>query len=356
MVILRQLIKDFGLPIKIRGVATVRDEDGLACSSRNQFLSPKERNISLALPKTLAKAAQQVLKRERLDLQEMRCSLEQKGLQVDYLEVVDPHKLQPRQTNQHFSLLAAAVRCGSTRLIDHTFLMTHKPIVAIDGPAGAGKSTVTRAFAKKLGLLYLDTGAMYRAVAWLINEKRINPKDEVAVKQALKGLELVLQPSKDNPKVIINGNQVTDAIRSPKITSIVSLIAAQKAVREELTSQQKAIGISGGLVAEGRDIGTAVFPNAELKIFLTATTAERARRRIIDLQHQGFSNLDIKEVEAQINKRDLMDSTREISPLTKAEDAIELITDNMDIQTVIKEIEELFRMKIPEEVWPSPAS
>jgi len=234
--------------------------------------------------------------------------------------------------------------------------MTHKPIVAIDGPAGAGKSTVTRAFAKKLGLLYLDTGAMYRAVAWLINEKRINPKDEVAVKQALKGLELVLQPSKDNPKVIINGNQVTDAIRSPKITSIVSLIAAQKAVREELTSQQKAIGISGGLVAEGRDIGTAVFPNAELKIFLTATTAERARRRIIDLQHQGFSNLDVKEVEAQINKRDLMDSTREISPLTKAEDAIELITDNMDIQTVIKEIEELFRMKIPEEVWPSPAS
>ena len=354
-VILRKLINDLGLPIKIRGVATVRDLDGLAYSSRNQYLSKSEREQSLALPNELAKAAQDVQQRKILDLQAIRSSLEQKDLKVEYLEIVDPHQLQPAKTDQHFSLLAAAIRCGETRLIDHTFLMTRKPIIAIDGPAGAGKSTVTRAFAERMGLLYLDTGAMYRAVTWLVQQKGIDPTDQLAVSKSLKNLKLELEPCGKNPKVIVNGNNVTNAIRSPSVTALVSKIAAQGSVREALTAQQKDIGNTGGIVAEGRDIGTTVFPNADLKIFLTASTAERARRRLIDLQNQNYKVPSFNELEAQIKDRDKIDSTRTISPLVKAKDAKELITDGMRIEEVIQAIEDLFRVMVPEEVWPTPA-
>ena len=161
-------------------------------------------------------------------------------------------------------------------------------------------------------------------------------------------------PSGKNPKVIINGNDVTDAIRSPAVTSIVSIVAAEQSVREALTTQQKEIGKAGGIVAEGRDIGTTVFPNAELKIFLTASTTERARRRMIDLQNQGITDLSFNELENQIKERDQMDSSRTISPLIKAKDAKELITDGMNIEEVIQVIETLFRSKVPEEVWPTP--
>ena len=354
-IILRKLISDFNLPIKVRGIGTVRDIDGLAHSSRNQYLSKIDRENAIALPKELAKASHNALLGKVIDIKKIRSSLEQKGLEVEYLEVVDPHDLQPTQPTKHFSLLAAAIRCGRTRLIDHTFLMKRKPIVAIDGPAGAGKSTVTRAFAERLNLIYLDTGAMYRAVAWLIQDKGIDPKDPNQVAKCLENLKLELKAFGKNPQVIINENNVTDAIRSPSVTSIVSVVAAHHSVREALTSQQKQIGIDGGLVAEGRDIGTAVFPNAELKIFLTATTRERARRRILDLQNQGFLVPDFKDVEYQIKERDQMDSTRSISPLVKAEDAQEVVTDGMNIEEVTQVIEELFRLKVPEEVWPTPA-
>ena len=140
------------------------------------------------------------------------------------------------------------------------------------------------------------------------------------------------------------------------VTSIVSLVATQPLVREELTTQQKAMGESGGLVAEGRDIGTTVFPDAELKIFLTASTTERARRRMIDLQNQGFSKPDFDNLKQQINERDHMDKSRSISPLIKAKDAKELVTDGMNIEQVIEVIEQLFREKVPEEVWPTPSN
>ena len=143
--------------------------------------------------------------------------------------------------------------------------------------------------------------------------------------------------------------------KSCKITSIVSLVAAHRSVREALTIQQREMGISGGLVAEGRDIGTAVFPKAELKIFLTASATERARRRILDLKNKGFSVPSLKELENQIKERDRIDSTRENSPLVKAQDATELVTDGMSIDKVIETIEELFRVKVPEEVWPTPS-
>ncbi len=133
---------------------------------------------------------------------------------------------------------------------------------------------------------------------------------------------------------------------------MVSAVAAKKSVRDALTKQQKLIGINGGIIAEGRDIGTTVFPEADLKIYLTATAHERAKRRAFDLKLRGFPVPDIKELENQILKRDESDSTREFAPLVKAKDATELITDGMDINEVIDAIIELFRLKIPSEVWP----
>ncbi|NDC35984.1 MAG: pantoate--beta-alanine ligase, partial [Synechococcaceae bacterium WB9_2_112] len=188
LVILRRVIHDLGLPIAVQGVPTLREADGLAMSSRNRYLDPEQRRQAATLPKALAQASDDrgtagagtplelapVLAR-------LRARLEQAQLVVDYVEAVCPTSLQPRSQLTGLTLLAAAVHCGSTRLIDHVFLMNRAPIVAIDGPAGAGKSTVTRAFAERLGLIYLDTGAMYRGVTWLAQTRGVDPADANAV-------------------------------------------------------------------------------------------------------------------------------------------------------------------------------
>ena len=197
---------------------------------------------------------------------------------------------------------------------------------------------------------------MYRAVAWLLRNEGVNPKDQIDIKKCLKNLKLKLKPTGNSTQVIINGNDVTNAIRAPEITSTVSLVAANHFVREALTSQQKQIGLSGGLVAEGRDIGTTVFPHAELKIFLTASATERAKRRVLDLKSQGFSVTSQEEIEKQIIERDRLDSSRENSPLIKAEDAEEVMTDGMSVDEVLESIEDLFRIRVPEEIWPTPSS
>ncbi len=354
-IIVRNLIKDLGLPVRLVGVPTVRDHDGLAYSSRNSYLSKVLRQKALALPQSLQKAAKEIELGREINLNKIKSDLKQAGLKVEYLERVDPLSLEPVKTAQSISLLAAAVKCGATRLIDHTFLMNRKPIVAIDGPAGAGKSTVTKAFAKKLGLLYLDTGAMYRAVTWLILKKKIDPENKEAISRVLTNLKLDLNHSQTGSQnVIINGNNVSEAIRSPEITSLVSQIATKGPVREALTTQQKALGLRGGLVAEGRDIGSAVFPDAELKVFLTASPSERARRRANDLKEKGFKVPDLITLEKQIEERDKIDSSREISPLKEAEGAVRLITDGLSVQGVVNILVELFRSKVPEEVWPTP--
>ena len=149
-------------------------------------------------------------------------------------------------------------------------------------------------------------------------------------------------------------DSVTEKIRSPKVTSMVSEVAKQQFVRELLTRKQKVIGNNGGLVAEGRDIGTAVFPDAELKIFLTASPTERAKRRALDLNKRGYEFSSIEDLEKEIKERDKKDSERKIAPLKKAQDAIELVTDGMNIEDVLKELIDIFRSKIPEEVWPTP--
>ena len=275
---------------------------------------------------------------------------------MEYAELVVPQTLAPVTQLHGMALLAVAVRCGPSRLIDHTVLMTRPPIVAIDGPAGAGKSTVTRAFAWRLGLIYLDTGAMYRAVTWWVQRQGADPADPAAVAPLLEALELRLDNGPGGePSVTINGTDVTTAIRSPDVTAQVSVVAAHACVREALTRQQQGMGERGGLVAEGRDIGTAVFPDAELKVFLTATVAERARRRALDLAERGFAVPAGAELEAQITERDRLDSTRAVAPLLQAEDAVEVITDGMAIEAVIDRLTELFRERVPEEAWPDPA-
>lgn len=230
-------------------------------------------------------------------------------------------------------------------------MTTKKPIIAIDGPAGSGKSTVTRRVAQELGLLHLDTGAMYRAVTWLIMDRQIDIQDGEAIAVLVQEMKLTLIP-RNTPhlpvEVYINEQEVTKAIRTPEVTANVSAVAAQAAVRAELVNLQKKFGEQGGVIAEGRDIGTNVFPEAELKIFLTATAPERARRRLLDLQNQGYQDVDLKSLIQEIVDRDEQDSNRAIAPLKKAEDAQEIVSDNLSIEEVISKIIEFYNQLIAE--------
>ncbi|MEN9539993.1 MAG: hypothetical protein RLZZ459_84, partial [Cyanobacteriota bacterium] len=357
LVILRRVVRDLGLPVQVVGCPTRRDPDGLAMSSRNRYLSETQRRQALALPQALAAARRSARAGEALAERcaAVRLELEAAGLMVDNVEAIEPRTLRPRSHLRGLTLLAAAVHCGPSRLIDHQFLMSRQPIVAIDGPAGAGKSTVTRAFAERLGLIYLDTGAMYRGVTWLVQHHGIEAGDADAVAALLSGLDLQLSTAAaGGQRVSVNGHDVTEAIRSPEVTAQVSVVAAHGCVRAALTAQQQAMGERGGLVAEGRDIGTAVFPDAELKVFLTATVGERARRRALDLEQRGFAVPPLAELEAQIAERDHLDASREVAPLTQAEDAEELISDGLSIEAVIERLVQLFRERVPEEAWPAP--
>jgi pantoate ligase/cytidylate kinase len=356
LLILRRVVADLGLPVVLEGCATEREADGLARSSRNRYLDPQARRAAAALPIALAAAAE-VLRAgagAADALAACRSRLLAAELQVDYLELVEAHTLAGLPHLEGLTLVAAAVHCGPARLIDHLFLMSRPPIVAIDGPAGAGKSTVTRAFARRLGLVYLDTGAMYRALTWWVQRQGADPADPASVAPLLEGLDLRLSGAAEEQRVWINGHDVSEAIRSPEVTALVSTVAAHPCVREALTQQQQAMGRSGGLVAEGRDIGTAVFPDADCKVFLTATVAERARRRSEDLRQRGFVVPPLAELEAQIAERDGLDSSRALAPLLQAEDAVELVTDGMEVAAVIQALVDLFRARVPQEAWPDP--
>ena len=225
--------------------------------------------------------------------------------------------------------------------------MTNSAIIAIDGPAGAGKSTVTRQVAMRLGLVYLETGAMYRAVTWLLQSLDLPVQESKALQQALSDLELRLEAQPQGDQLVwVNGKNVTEQIRTAEITAGVSAVAALPSVRNALTAQQRRLGASGGLVAEGRDIGTAVFPNAELKVYLTATVAERARRRSADLIQRGLPLPDLQQLEQEINTRDQLDSTRAVAPLCKAADALELVSDGMSIEQVVQQIVSWYEAKL----------
>jgi pantoate ligase/cytidylate kinase len=183
----------------------------------------------------------------------------------------------------------------------------------------------------------------------------VDPADAAAVAPLLEDLDLrLLGGEGGEQQVFLNGHDVTTAIRSPEVTALVSTVAAHACVREALTAQQRAMGQRGGLVAEGRDIGTAVFPDAECKVFLTATVAERARRRALDLAERGFAVPPLSELEESIAERDRLDSSRAVAPLLQAEDATELVTDGLSIEEVIGALEDLFRERVGVDAWPGP--
>jgi pantoate ligase/cytidylate kinase len=287
---------------------------------------------------------------KKINLQEINRKLSAKKISIEYLEHLHPHTLHKARFEDNISLLAGAIRCGETRLIDHVFLMKRRPIIAIDGPAGSGKSTVTKIIAKKLKLLYLDTGAMYRALSWLLIKENIDYKKEKKLQNILKDISIVFKSNKNSHQdVFVNNYCVTEEIRSQEISSIVSKISSIKEVRKFLVEEQRKIGESGGLIAEGRDIGTTVFPNAELKIFLTASIDERAKRRKNDKNSKDSQVIELHTLKELIKKRDFEDSNREISPLIKANDAIEIITDGYSINKVVDKIIDLYNDKIPKE-------
>jgi len=211
-------------------------------------------------------------------------------------------------------------------------------IIAIDGPAGAGKSTIAKALAKNLGLRYLDTGAMYRAVTFAALETGILLEDEAAVAVLAKSCEM----SVTEDYVMINKMDATKAIRGPVVTKAVSLVATNSDVRNELRSRQRdwAIQNSGGVI-EGRDIGSVVFPDATLKVYLTASPIVRAKRRVA--QDGG----DVVQIAAEIAERDQRDSTRADSPLTKTTDAVIVDTSDQTIEAVVSHLKKLVRQANP---------
>lgn len=221
--------------------------------------------------------------------------------------------------------------------------MTKGFVVAIDGPAGAGKSTIAKKVAETLGFAYIDTGAMYRAVTWKLLQTGKEFSPELAAELAEK-IEIRFRPESDRNRVYVDGQEVTDDIRTQEVSRLVSRVAAVPAVREAMVAQQRLMGAESGVVMDGRDIGTVVFPAAQCKIFLTASVEERARRRGLELEAKG-QQVDYKALQADIASRDKQDSEREVSPLRQAEDAVYLDTSDMDIRQVTEEIIRLVNLK-----------
>lgn len=209
----------------------------------------------------------------------------------------------------------------------------YKKVIAIDGPAGAGKSSVSRMVAKKLNCTYLDTGAMYRAITYEALKRNLSEENEIV--EMTNSLEIDIHASEDTMHVIINGEDVTKHLRTTEVSSNVSRISAFEGVRNAMVKIQRKIADKGNVVLDGRDIGTVVLPHADLKIFLTATPRIRAQRRYKELQNQ---NVTLKELEEEIKKRDYLDSTRKISPLCKADDAILLDNSNLTLEETAEKI------------------
>lgn len=345
LAIIRRLASDLNLPVEIVGCPTVREASGLAMSSRNQYLTPEQKEQASYIYRGLQNAKRAFIAGAR-DRQTLLTTVEQvlaiaDGLAVEYLELIHPDTLRPVNKVEETGTIAVAARVGTTRLIDNIILRDRQPIVAIDGPAGVGKSTVSRSVARELGLIYLDTGAMYRALTWLVLESGISVTDRCAIVELANQCEIQLAANLDAAqpvRVWINDREVTQVIRSLNVTANVSAIAAIPEVRQVLVKQQQQWGQKGGLVAEGRDIGTQVFPDAELKIFLTASVRERAKRRQQDFLAQGQPQVSLEQLERDIAARDWKDSNREVAPLQKANDAIEIITDGKTVTQVIAEI------------------
>lgn len=217
--------------------------------------------------------------------------------------------------------------------------------IAIDGPAAAGKSTIAKLAAEELGFTYIDTGAMYRAITYKALERHIDLENEEALTNLLLECKIDLIPSHDGQLVYLDGDDVSEAIRSTIVTSSVSAVAAHASLREEMVRRQLKMAESGGVVMDGRDIGTHVLVNAELKVFMSATVDERAKRRQLDNERRGIdSNVD--QLKKEIAERDKMDSERQASPLLQAKDAIYLDTTNLTINEAANHIIQLAKERM----------
>ncbi|MGD7045452.1 (d)CMP kinase [Jeotgalibacillus proteolyticus] len=209
--------------------------------------------------------------------------------------------------------------------------------IALDGPAAAGKSTIAKKLAEKLGFIYIDTGAMYRTLTYKAIQQKIDVEDEEELSKLLLNTLIELIPGETGQRVFLDGQEVTEKIRSNEVTSQVSFVAKHKSVRAEMVRRQQMLVEDGGIVMDGRDIGTHVIPDAEVKVFMVASVEERARRRFEDHKDQGIKS-SLEGLKKEIAERDHLDSTRAESPLRKAQDAVELDTTSMKIDEVVEKI------------------
>lgn len=214
--------------------------------------------------------------------------------------------------------------------------------IAIDGPAGAGKSTIAKKVAKELSFVYVDTGAMYRAMGLYFLRQGIHPEEKDKIEKTCENIQISIQYSQGEQQVLLNGENVSKEIRKEEVGNIASQISVIGKVREKLVALQKELAKKENVVMDGRDIGTQVLPDATVKIYLTASTKERARRRYLELQEKGME-ADLKEIEADICERDHRDMTREISPLRQAEDAVLIDASFMGIEQVVQAVIQEFQ-------------
>lgn len=209
--------------------------------------------------------------------------------------------------------------------------------IAIDGPAGAGKSTIAKMAAKKLDFIYVDTGAMYRAMALYFLRREIDAKDEKKIAEACEHINVTIAYQEGEQQVLLNGENVNAFIRTEEVSMMTSNTSKYPAVREKLLYLQRELAAANNVIMDGRDIGTCVLPDAELKIYLTASTSERAKRRYLEQKERGVES-DLAQIERDIIARDEQDMNREIAPLKQAEDAIYLDTSDMTIEEVVTKI------------------
>lgn len=222
---------------------------------------------------------------------------------------------------------------------------THKIAVAVDGPAGAGKSSISKIVAKKLGYLYIDTGAMYRSVTWAVLHNHIDVNNQKGVEALLPELDLTMEASDDSCKVFIAGQDVTDFIRTPQVNNAVSIVASYKGVRQYLVERQRLMAEAGGVILDGRDIGSVVLPNAELKIYLTASVEARAMRRYLEVKGT-VNEQTLEDIKDSVMQRDDMDKNRKESPLIQVEDAVLVDSSEMTFDETVEHILHLVQERI----------
>jgi len=221
-------------------------------------------------------------------------------------------------------------------------MVERKPVVAIDGPMGAGKSTVAKALAQRLGFRYVDTGAMYRSVAFVCLRDGVDMRDADAVTRVGEAIDIAFSPGSPADRVLLNGEDVTEAIRAPDVSDAASIVSTIPRVRAVMVTRQRTLGREGGVVMEGRDIGTVVFPDAEVKVFLNASPEARARRRFEELRARGAS-ITLDEILRAQTERDRRDATRPLSPMRPASDAVVIDSTVLNVDQVVDRIVGLVR-------------